>query len=106
MDGYVATRALAGMCTGDTLKDPFVQTRESGAPTATVQFEFSLALSRVTNQARVNVGAETPSFDTQRISISTGLTFREGEQVVVGTSSAGEGDKSIIVVLTMRRVKM
>ena len=88
------------------LKDPFVQTRESGAPTATLQLEFSLALSRVANQAKVDVGVETPMFDSQKISISTGLTFREGEQVVVGTSSAGEGDKSIIVVLTMRRVKM
>jgi hypothetical protein len=88
------------------LNNPFVQTRESGAPTASLQLEFSLWLSRVANQAKVNVGVETPSFDTQKISISTGLTFREGEQVVVGTSSAGEGDKSIIVVLTMRRVKM
>ena len=78
----------------------------SGAPTASVQLEFSLALSRLTNQARVNVGVETPNIESQRISISTGLTFREGEQVVVGTSSAGEGDKSIIVVLTMARVKM
>lgn len=88
------------------LKDPFVQTRESGAPTATLQLDFSLTLSRVANQAKVSVGVETPMFDSQQISINTGLTFREGEQVVVGTSSAGEGDKSIIVVLTLRRVKM
>ena len=88
------------------LKDPFVNVDQSGAATATVQLDFALVLSRVTNPDRVNVGVETPNIEGQRISISTGLTFREGEQVVVGTSSAGEGDKSIIVVLTMRRVKM
>jgi len=88
------------------LASPSVTLYESGTPRASVQLDFTLALSRVANQARVDAGMETPSIDTQRISISTGLVFREGEQVVVGTTSAGVGDKSIIVVLTMARVKM
>jgi len=88
------------------LVQPFISTYESGPPKAGGQFEFNIVLSRVTNAAQVNVGNATPIFDSQRIGISTGILCREGEQVVVGTTSAGAGDKSIIVVLTIRRATM
>jgi hypothetical protein len=57
----------------------------SGAATFSLNFVFSIALP-------------------QDVAMGTDLTIREGEQVVVGTSSAGDGDKSIIVVLSVRRV--
>lgn len=85
------------------LVQPYISTYESGPSKATVQLEFNIVLSSLTNAAQVNVGIATPTFDSQRIGISTGLAFREGEQVVVGTTSAGTGDKSIIIVLTMTR---
>ena len=88
------------------MRDPYISVKPDGSSSATLNLTFSLVLSRLANAARVAAGVETPAFDDQRISIGTGLLFREGEQVVVGTSSAGEGDKAIIVVLTMTRAKL
>jgi hypothetical protein len=41
----------------------------------------------------------------QRISLVTGLSLRDGEQVVAGTSGVGEGDKALIVVVSISRAK-
>jgi len=77
------------------LKNLWVELPESGPPTAGVEFMFTLTLSRVTNAV----------VDTQKLSMSTPIRLLEGEQVVVGSSSAGDGDKSIIVVLSIRRLE-
>jgi hypothetical protein len=67
------------------LSDLAMVPNSSGPATFSVNFDFSISVP-------------------QDVGMRTSLTIREGEQVVVGTSSAGDGDKSIIVVLSVRRV--
>jgi len=67
------------------------------------EFEFTAAVPFVTNVKEVELGIQSPKADYQRISMATGLSLREGEQVVVGTSSAGGEDKAVIVVVSIRR---
>jgi len=73
---------------------------------ATIQvgeFEFIAMVPFITNPKQVEIGTQPPKVDRQRISMATGLTLKEGEQVVVGTSGAGGEDKAIIVVVSIRR---
>jgi hypothetical protein len=66
------------------LRDLRVVPGSQGPATFSVHFDFQLKLA-------------------QKVEMGTNLTIREGEQVVVGTSSAGDGDKSLIVVLSVKR---
>jgi hypothetical protein len=87
------------------LKDLRVIPGTSGAATIQAgEFEFIASLPVVANPRQVEVGVAEPKWEYQRLSMATGLTLREGEQVVVGTSNIGNGDKAIIVVVSMRRV--
>ena len=76
----------------------------TGPATLTVdRFSFSLMLPTVTNPRAAAAGTQAEVPGSQRLSISTSLALREGEQVVVGSSAAGVGNASIIVVLSFRR---
>jgi hypothetical protein len=66
-------------------------------------FEFVAGIPVVANPREVEIGVQQPRMEIQRISMATGLTLREGEQVVVGTSNAGEEGKAVIVVISIRR---
>lgn len=67
------------------------------------RFSFFLTLPTVTNPREAAEGKQAESPGTHRLGITTSLALREGEQVVVGSSAAGVGDGSIIVVLSFRR---
>jgi predicted ABC-type transport system involved in lysophospholipase L1 biosynthesis ATPase subunit len=69
-----------------------------------MSFSFKLVLGRVTNLAQVQVGAQMPQFEDQVLSLeTTDLSVQEGEHVVVGSSGAGNGDQSVIVVVSVRQ---
>ncbi len=69
-------------------------------------FEFIASLPVVTNLSAFKVGVASPSIEYQKLSMQTGLSLREGEQVVVGTTGIDEGDKALIVVISISRAKM
>jgi len=73
---------------------------------ATIQigeFEFTAVHFMPVNPAQIKLGVAPPKLEPQRLSLSSGLTVREGEQLVVGSSYAGSGDKAVIIVLSIRR---
>jgi len=73
---------------------------------ATIQvgdFQFIALVPVVINPKQVAAGVQSPQVQTQKVSFATSLSLQEGEQVVVGTSSAGGEDKAIIVVVSIRR---
>jgi hypothetical protein len=79
----------------------------TGPATLTVDvFSFSLTLPTVPKPRETAAGAQADVSGGQRLGISTSLALREGEQVVVGSSAAGVGNASIIVVLSFRRAGM
>jgi hypothetical protein len=65
-------------------------------------FEFIANIPVLANLKQVESGAP-PDIAYQKVSMLTGLSMREGEQVVVGTSGVGEGDKALIVVVSITR---
>lgn len=66
-------------------------------------FEFSAVHFMPINPLQVAAGIEPPKLERQKITLSSGLEVREGEQLVVGSSYAGTGDKAVIIVLSIRR---
>jgi hypothetical protein len=66
-------------------------------------FEFTAVHFMPVNLREVNVGVQAPRLEPQKISLTSGLSVREGEQLVVGSSYAGAGDKAVIIVLSIRR---
>jgi hypothetical protein len=68
------------------------------------EFEFAANIPVVSNLKQVLAGrAQNPEITYQKLSMLTGLALREGEHVVVGTSGVGEGDKALIVVVSITR---
>ncbi|MBL8192557.1 MAG: hypothetical protein JNM06_01945 [Blastocatellia bacterium] len=50
-------------------------------------------------------GSNTTDVNYVEASILTGLSLREGEQVVVGTANIGNSDDAVILVVSVKKVK-
>jgi hypothetical protein len=110
-----ASGTIAGFFPGKSLREKSatyeynlrdMRVIQSAAAEVTIQigdFEFVAGIPVVANPRQVEIGIQPPLMEIQRISMATGLTLREGEQVVVGTSNAGEEGKAVIVVISIRR---
>jgi len=86
------------------LRNPLVMVPESGLASIRVDFDFALMMSYLANLLEVTAGTQPPKFASGQISMSTPVTFREGEPTVVGTSRAGDGSQAVIVILSIRRI--
>jgi hypothetical protein len=82
-----------------------VTTSEVSAVIQVENFHFKAKIPVVANPQAVEVGTAAPDIEYQTLSLATGLTLRDGEQVVVGTTGVGEGDKALIVVVSISRAK-
>ncbi|HEY0077932.1 MAG TPA: hypothetical protein VGB73_04740 [Pyrinomonadaceae bacterium] len=83
-----------------------IKSNASGKQMVSVnEFHFGLKVPITTSLASVSPGSQAQAaVQYQDTGISTGLSFREGEPVVVGTIYFGSADEAIIVILTAKRI--
>ena len=54
--------------------------------------------------AKVPINVGNNQIQYQNMGIHTGLTLKDGEQIVVGTSNIGSSDEALIIVVSVKRV--